>query len=74
MQALIVQMEKWSDAILNRDWWRDLLKIDHFEAIKHELIFLWLILLVYSLYSGYIKVLLDAAGHSEDGKVIKMRF
>jgi hypothetical protein len=32
-------MEKWSDATLNRDWWRDLLMIDDFEAIKHELIF-----------------------------------
>jgi hypothetical protein len=43
--------------------------IDHFEAIKHELIFLWLKQLVHSLYSSYIKVLVDAVVHSEDGKV-----
>jgi hypothetical protein len=40
MQAPILRMENCSDATLNRDRWRDLLKIDHFEAIKHELIFL----------------------------------
>jgi hypothetical protein len=39
MQAPIVHMKKWSDATLNWDRWRDLLMIDHFEAIKHELIF-----------------------------------
>jgi hypothetical protein len=67
-------MEKWSDATLNRDQWRDLLMIDPFEAIKHELIFLWLIWLVYSLNSSYIKVLVDAAVHSEHGKVMKSDF
>jgi hypothetical protein len=57
---------KWTNA--------DLLMIDHFEAIKHELIFLWLILLVYSLYSSYIKVLVDAVVHSEQDQVIKYDF
>jgi hypothetical protein len=38
MQAPILQKEKWTNATLNRDRWRDLLMIDHFEAIKHELI------------------------------------
>jgi hypothetical protein len=33
-------IEKLSDATLDRDRWRDLLMIDHFEAIKHGLIFL----------------------------------
>jgi hypothetical protein len=40
MQALIGHIEKLSDATLDRDRWRDLLMIDHFEAIKHGLIFL----------------------------------
>jgi hypothetical protein len=48
--------------------------IADFEAIKHELIFLWLIWLVYSLHSSYIKVLVDAAVYSEHGKVIKCDF
>jgi hypothetical protein len=48
--------------------------IDHFEAIKHELIFLRLILLVCLLYSSYIKVLVNASIHSEHGKVIKCDF
>jgi hypothetical protein len=74
MQAPILHMEKWSDATFNWDRWRVLLMIDHFEAIKHELIFLWLILLIYSLYSSYIKVLVDAAVHSEQGQVIKCDF
>jgi hypothetical protein len=39
MQALIVHMEKQSDATLDRDRWRDLLVIDDFKAVKHELIF-----------------------------------
>jgi hypothetical protein len=38
-----LNMFKQSNTILNRDRWRDLLMIDHFEAIKHELIFLSLI-------------------------------
>jgi hypothetical protein len=48
--------------------------IDHFEAIKHELIFSWLIWSVYSLWSSYIKTLVDAAVYSEHGKVIKGEF
>jgi hypothetical protein len=48
--------------------------IDHFEAITHELIFLRLILLVYSLSSSHIKVLVDAAVHSELDQVIKCDF
>jgi hypothetical protein len=48
--------------------------IDDFEAIKHELIFLRLLLLVYSLYSSHKKVLVDAEVHSEHGKVIKYDF
>jgi hypothetical protein len=38
MQAPILQMEKWSDAILNQDRLRDLLMIAALEAIKHEVI------------------------------------
>jgi hypothetical protein len=45
-----------------------------FEAIKHELIFAWSIWLIYSLYSSYIKVLIDEAVHSEHGKVTKCDF
>jgi hypothetical protein len=63
-----------SDATSNRDWWRDLLIIDHFETIKHEFIFLWLISLVYLLYYSYIKILIDAAVHYEHGKAIKCDF
>jgi hypothetical protein len=48
--------------------------IDHLEAIKHELIFLWLIWLVYSLHSSYIKILVDTSVHPELGKVIKSDF
>jgi hypothetical protein len=36
MQALIVHMEKWSDATLNRDRRRDLFIISHCDAFKHE--------------------------------------
>jgi hypothetical protein len=57
-----------------RDQWRDLLMIDHFEAIKQELIFLWLIWLVYSLHSSYIKVPVDVVVYSEHGKIIKYDF
>jgi hypothetical protein len=74
MQSSILQMGKWSNATLNRDLWRDLLMIDHFEAIKHGLVFLWLIWLLYSLYYSYIKVLVDAAVHSEHEKIIKWDF
>jgi hypothetical protein len=50
------------------------LMIDHFEAIKHELIFLWLIWLVYSLQCSYKKILEDAAVDSEHDKNNQMRF
>jgi hypothetical protein len=48
--------------------------IDNFEPIKHELIFLWLKWLVYSLHSRYIKALVNVSVNSEHGKVIKCDF